>query len=99
MERHLVMAEKSLGVRVGLVELVGGHLSLTWSRCLSVARVPFLAFFPLLRPNPGEVVLCGHRAVPTLEGSRPGAPVYRSGSIQYLKSCLLCLSHRGTNES
>lgn len=34
------MAEKSLGVRVGLVELAGGHLSPTWSRRLSVARVP-----------------------------------------------------------
>lgn len=60
------MAEKSLGVRVGLVELVGGHLSLTWSRCLSVARVPFLAFFPLLRPNTparsscAVTVLCPH---------------------------------------
>ena len=40
MKRHLVMAEKSLGVHVGLVEVVGGHLSPTWSRCLSVARVP-----------------------------------------------------------
>ena len=93
------MAEKSLGVHVGLVEVVGGHLSPTWSRCLSLVCRPsgFLPSAP--SQHPGEVVLCGHRAVPALEGSRPGAPVYRSGSIQYLKSCLLCLSHRGTNES
>ena len=85
------MAEKSPGVRVGLAELAGGHLS--------VAHVPSLwlsALCPVPPPRRGCPVQSPCCA--QLKGSRPRAPVYQSGSIQYLKSCLLCLSHCGTNE-
>lgn len=94
------MAEKSLAVCVGLAELAGGHLSPTWSRHLSVARVPSLWLSALCSvPPPQRACPVQSPCCAQLEGSRPGAPVYQSGSIQYLKSCLLCLSHCGTNKS
>lgn len=53
----LVTAQRdSLRVRTGVVELVSGRLSPTWSHHLGVTRVPvLLAFFPLLSltPPPG----------------------------------------------